>query len=58
MDNQECQRDNLQVSMGVLGITMDIRTFRPLHKPTLLQLHQLVALIWIAEQENCLVTGG
>jgi len=34
MDNQEFQRENLEESMPALGITMEIRTFKPLHKPT------------------------
>jgi hypothetical protein len=34
MDNPEFQSDNLEESMAVLDITMKIRIFKPLHKPT------------------------
>jgi len=33
MDNQEFLRENLEKSMAVLDITMEIRTFKLLHKP-------------------------
>jgi hypothetical protein len=34
MDTQEFQRESLEESMAALGITMETRTFKPLHKPT------------------------
>jgi hypothetical protein len=34
MDNEEFQREYLEESMAALGITMEIRMIKPLHKPT------------------------
>jgi SNF2 family DNA or RNA helicase len=58
MDNLEVQRENLEASMAAFGITMEIRTSKPLQKPTQLQLNQIIAVNWMAEKENCLVKGG
>jgi hypothetical protein len=58
MDNQQFQRENLQESMAVLRITMQIRTFKPLHKLTHSQPHQIIAENWMAEMENSLAKGG
>jgi len=58
MDNQEFQRENLEQSMAALGITMEIRTFKPLQRPTQLQLRHLIAANWMAEKENNLAKGG
>jgi len=45
MDNQEFQRDSFEDSMAAFSITMKIRTFKPLHKPTQLKQHQIIAEI-------------
>jgi len=58
MDNQEFQRENLEKSMAVLGITMKIRTFKPLHKPMQLQPHHSIVVNWMAKTENSLAKGG
>jgi SNF2 family DNA or RNA helicase len=58
MDNQQFQRENLEESMAALGITMEIRTFKPLHKPTQLQPHQIISVNWMTEKENSLPKGG
>jgi len=58
MDNQEFQWENLEESMAALGITMEIRTFKPLYKPTQLQPHQIIAVNWMTEKENSLAKGG
>jgi SNF2 family DNA or RNA helicase len=58
MGNPDFQRENLEESMAALGITMEIRTFKPLHKPTQLQPHQTIAANWMAEKENSLAKGG
>jgi SNF2 family DNA or RNA helicase len=58
MDKQQFQGQNLEESMAALGITMQIRTFRPLHKPTQLQPHQIIAVNWMTEKENSLAKGG
>jgi hypothetical protein len=58
MDTQEFQRDNLEESMAVLGITMEIRTLKLLPKPCQLQPHQIIAVNWMAEKENSLAKGG
>jgi SNF2 family DNA or RNA helicase len=57
-DNQRFQRENLEESMSALGITMEIRTFKQLHKPMQFQPHQIIAVNWIAEKENSLAKGG
>ena len=44
--------------MAALGITMEIRTFKPLHKPTQLQQHHIIAVNWMAEKENSLAKCG
>jgi len=44
--------------MAVLGITIETRTFKRHHKPTQVQLHQIMAANWIAEMENSLPKGG
>jgi SNF2 family DNA or RNA helicase len=58
MDNLQIQRDNLKESMAALGITMEMRTCRQLHKPMQLQPHQVIAVNWMAQKENSLVKGG
>jgi len=58
MDNREFQRENLEESMAALDITMEIRTFKPLYKPTQLQRHQIIEVNWIAEKEDSLVKRG
>jgi len=58
MDNQEFQTEHLEETMAALGITMEIRTFKLLHKPTQLQPLQNIAVNWMAEKENSLVKGG
>jgi len=58
MDNQELQRENFEESMAVLGITMEIRTFKLLHKPMQLQPHKIIAVNWMTEKENSLAKGG
>ena len=58
MDNQEFHRENLEESMAAGGITMEIRTLKPLHKPMLLQLHQVITVNWMAEMENSLAKGA
>jgi len=58
MDNQEFQREILKESMAALGITMEIKNFKPLHKPTQFQPHQMIAVNWMAEKENSLAKGG
>jgi SNF2 family DNA or RNA helicase len=58
IDNQEFQRDNLQESLAALGITIETRTFKPLHKPMQLQPHQIIAVNWMAEKGNSLAKGG
>jgi len=58
MDNQEIHRETLEETMAGLGNTMEIRTFKLLHKPTQLQLHQNIAVNWMAETENSLAKGG
>ena len=58
MDNQEFQRENLEESIAVLGITMETRTCKSLNKPTQLQPHQIVAINSMVEKENSLVKGG
>ena len=58
MDNQEFLRENLEESMTALGSTMENRTFKPLHKPTQLQPHQIIAVNWMTEKENSLAKGG
>jgi SNF2 family DNA or RNA helicase len=57
MDNQEFQRENLEESMAALAITMEIRTFKPLHTPTQLQPQQIIAVNWMTEMENSLPKG-
>jgi hypothetical protein len=44
--------------MAALSITMQIRTFKLLHKPMQLQPHLIIALNWMAEKENSLAKGG
>jgi len=58
MDNQEFQRENLEEPMAALGITIEIGAFKPLHKPTKLQLHRISAVNWMAEEDNSLAKGG
>jgi SNF2 family DNA or RNA helicase len=58
MDNLEFQRENLKQSMAALGIALEIRTFKQLHKPMQLQPHQIIAVNWMAQKENSLVKGG
>jgi SNF2 family DNA or RNA helicase len=58
MDHQEFQREKLEESMAKLGITMEIRTFKLLHKPTQLQPHQIMAVNWMSEMESSLAKGG
>jgi len=58
MDNQEYQKENVERSIAALGITMESRTFKLLHKPMLLQPHQIIAVNWMAEEENSLAKGG
>jgi len=58
MDNREFQRENLEESIAVLGITRETRTFKSLHKPMQLQPHQIIAVNWMAENENCFAKGG
>ena len=57
MDNQEFQRENLEESMAALAITMEIRTFKQLHKPMQLQPHKIIAVNWMTEKENSLPKG-
>jgi len=58
MDKQQFQREALEELIAALGITMEIRTVKLLHKPTQLQLHQHIAVNWIAENENSLAKGS
>jgi len=58
LDNQEFQREDLVESMAALGITMEVRTFKPLHKPTQLQPHQIIVVNRMAEKEISLAKGG
>jgi len=58
MDNQDFQRENLEESVAVLGITMETRTFKPLHKPAQLQPHQIISGNSMAEKENSLAKSG
>jgi len=58
MDNQEFWRENLVGSMAALGITMKIRTFKPLNKPTQLQPHHNIAVDWMAQKDISLAKGG
>jgi len=58
MDTQRFQRENFEESMAVLGITTEIRTYKPLHEPSQLQPHQIIAANWIAETKNSLEKGG
>jgi len=58
MDIQEFHWDNLDESMAALGITMEIKQFQLLHKPTQLQPHQIFAVNLTGEKENTLVKGG
>ena len=44
--------------MAAFGITMEIRTFKPLLKPMQLQPHQILAVNWIAERDNSFAKGG
>jgi len=37
---------------------METRTFKPLHKPTQLQPHQIIAVNWMAVKEDNLAKGG
>jgi SNF2 family DNA or RNA helicase len=58
MDNEEFLREYLEESMAALGITMEIRMIKPLHKPTQVQLYQIIAGNWMAEKENSFMNGG
>ena len=58
MDKREFQRENLEESMIVSDITMEITTFKSLHKPTELQLHQRITLNWVAVNEKSMAMGG
>ena len=58
MDNQEFQTEHLEETMAALGITMETRTFKLLHKPTQLQPHQLIAVNTMAEKEDSLAKGS
>jgi SNF2 family DNA or RNA helicase len=58
IDNQEYQRESLEDPMAALGITMETRTFKPLHNHTKLQPHQIIAVKWIAEKEKRFLKGG
>jgi len=57
MNNQQCQIENLAEPMAVFGITMDIRTLKPLHTPMQLKLQDSIALNWIAENLNRIAKG-
>jgi len=58
MHNQEFQREHLEESMAALGITLEIRTFKLLQKPTQSPLHKIIAANWMAEVVNSLGKGG
>jgi hypothetical protein len=58
MDNLQFQREILEESMAVLGITMEIRTLKLLNNPTHLPPHQIIAGNWMAEKENSMVNGS
>ena len=57
-DNWVFQKEHLEGSIAALGIAIETRTFKLLHKPMQLQPHQILAMSWIAEKENSLVKGG
>jgi len=52
MDNVKFQRENLEQSMAAFGITMEIRPFKPLRKPTQLQPYLIIAVNRMAEKEK------
>ena len=58
MDNQEYPRENLEDSLAALGITMEIRTFKPHHKPMQLQPHYIIAVNLMAGKYNSLEKSG
>ena len=58
IDNLQFQTETLEESMAVLGITREIRTFKPLNNPTQLQPHQTIAGNWMAVKENSMVKAG
>jgi len=58
MDDQGFQGENLKESIVALGFTLETRTFKLLYKPTQLQSHIIVAVNWMAENENSFRQGG
>jgi hypothetical protein len=44
--------------MAALGITTEIKTYKPLHKPVMLQSNEIIAVNGIAEKGNSLAKGG
>ena len=58
IDNRGFQIEILEESMAASGITMEISTFKLLHKPMQVQPHQIITVSWMAEKENCLANGG
>jgi len=44
MDTQEYPREYLEESMAALRNTMETRTLKPLHQPTQLQPHEIIAV--------------
>jgi len=58
MDSKEFERQNLEESMAALGLTMEIRTFKLLYKPTHFQLCQTIAVNWMVEKEKSLAKSG
>jgi len=58
MDNPELEREHLELSTAALGIALETRTFKPLHKPTQLQPYHSITVNCMAEKENGLAKGG
>jgi SNF2 family DNA or RNA helicase len=58
IDNQKFHSETFKESMAALGIAMETRTLKPLHKPMQLQPYQIIAVNWMVVKEKRLVKGG
>ena len=58
MDNQEFYRENLEELIAALGITMETRTCKLLHKPMVWQPEQIIAVNWMAGKVNRMAKGS
>ncbi|KAF8540299.1 hypothetical protein BDD12DRAFT_880767 [Trichophaea hybrida] len=57
INNKNFQKQNMEKSYRMLGITMDNRALVPLKTTPLLHPHHIVGVNWIAEMENGLEHG-